>query len=690
MLPNSLYHHLYRYVTPLLTSNDEPTQCLAIRSLRFFNHQVDDEVGALLATNLNSASLAVVLSSLEALKHQPECDLTPVLRLLNRYEDLDSDIKIAALNVIREQNLHLPAHLAALDVLVDHVCDDNEDWDGEWDDSIDVALTAASILTPHATLLSTVQLERLWARFENDPEPDLQALLIRILIATSCNRVEALIYDHSSKLKPNRLTRKILKSSQNKVLLYQVLRSSDLSLHEVALSRLANLDAKEYLQDFLCLLSSSNVQLQDIAATTLLRWQYPISAQYISPLLSINDVSQSSTSRACLQTLLPILKQDTLDLLINQWQQGSLRSDYIGVLLSCAARFKFDLNSVLPLYYQAFPALNTEQQIDTLSLLTTSIGVTISAAFIRQTIESRRCDNATKLLLIAYLWQQDQSEHQAYAKQLMFTDSASLIQVPPALSITKKSQVVTVTNRESTAVTSTLMSLSAPLVEFSSAASSSKPAPPTKRARKIARIDSISNQAIAVRYCNNPQVLRDFCHSTQLENSPDHMILELCRACISNDICFQEMKTDELHLRIINMIVNAEDGADLRLMQWLEWRDLHPSLEQLQHAESHLTLANLTSVANDLPLLISLLKHPYIGIKQAAATRIIHICDTDSSDYYTITSAILDDIELYPLLHKLQSETITNALSSLFKSDSKKALLSLGYLSANRVNLASA
>ncbi|SON48927.1 hypothetical protein [Vibrio tapetis] len=529
--------------------------------------------------------------------------------------------------------------------------------------------------------LSTGQRERLWARFDHDPEPDLQTQLIRILIATSSKRVEALVFDNSLALKPNRLTRKILKSSHNKVLLYQVLKSSALDLHEIALTRLADLNAKEYLQDFLSLISSSNVQLQGIAAATLVRWQYPVSATYIIPLFTASGTCASISG---LQSLSAIVKPDTLDWLVKQWQQGSLNHAHIGTLFHCAVRFSYDLNSLLPQYYQTFIELNATQKIDTLAVLTKRREITISAAFIRQTIESKQCDNAVKLLLIPYLWQQSTDEHIAYAKQLMFTSTPKLIQHSNKLVDSGKTTALPITAPQTATPMSTLMSLSAPLMESPASSSITNKKQPAKRARKVARIDPLSNQELAVRYCNEASLVKAFLHQYLSEDcTTPSTLIEIGRACVNAGIAYQTVKTDELHQQIIGLILSPENATSPYLIQWLGWRELQLNLDHIAINSNRLTLVKIAEISHDIPLLTSWLTHQYIGVKKAAAKRLLQISEPLSTPYRTTITAALDDPELTSLLRNSHLKEVTKVLIPLFTHNPKKALLSLSYINGD-------
>ena len=163
----------------------------------------------------------------------------------------------------------------------------------------------------------------------------------------------------------------------------------------------------------------------------------------------------------------------------------------------------------MPVFYEKFSSLDEATQLDCLNVLLSDISQTLSLAFIRQQLQSGTCSNSVRRQLIEHLSQTLAPSSQGYLKELI-VDLPAIITTNQTVRERERETATTELphreldgpNDDSSAtqppITSTLDSLRQ--------SARSKPSVRHARTKRVA-IESLSNLALAIEYCQDKQYL---------------------------------------------------------------------------------------------------------------------------------------------------------------------------------------
>ena len=619
----------------------------------------------LIIERLESQSPDLVLTSLECLALDNAAPIEPILNCYQYWDDIE--IKLASLMAI-ENNQH---SLLAVPVLLEAVCDENDYWDGGWNDGDDISLIAARILDNHKHQLDHEQSLRLLHRLKNDPEPDLKGKLIALL-----SRHSPTLLNENNVLKSTADTRMFLKNTQDKIVLYKATQHPDISCQKVAFQRLSEMDCREYLQVFLNGLSHSDPSIRESSVRQLTKWNYLVDIKHLNFELLLSGMP--------LNSLIGLLsnkdKLDVIDQLQNKPNVAHSTAAVILLISNLETQHKqVQLARFIPHFYHVFSKLEESEQLDSLNSLLTQTSEQFSVAFIRQQLQQEDCSNSIKRLLIEHLSKNPKTSHQSYLKELTLGTSSIIVADSSVKSRTTTSiapidemnnTVINGTNEQSALVTSTLDSL----MQTHSPAVSTAPLSLTsvkKRSNRSAKIEALENQAIALEFCSNKTWLSSLCSDDKISHLTKAAFYAWIHALCRHSISFSDVQTSRFNLLVLELLLDEQSENISDILDWLGDDWIQQNRLSLMSSPCLSLRVGLIKHINDEQQLLELIKHSYIGIQHAALSQLAlsGVCPQKK-----LIGLLLEEPLLYPQLANFDAHTVYEILESEFDRRSSTTL----------------
>ncbi|PMG25356.1 hypothetical protein [Vibrio splendidus] len=623
----------------------------------------------LLLTGLESNVVDVVITSLECLAQDKHAPIKDIIHCFQQWDD--SEVKLAALNAIEHNN----DSEQAKGLLIDVVCDDIDYWEGEWNDGDDIRLNAARILDNHEINLDYIQASRLLPLLRSDPEPDVQVKLVSVLSRHSL----ALLKENFAVTRTSDM-RMLLKSTPDKITLFKATQHQDLRCQQIAFQRLSQMNSREYLHMFLTGLSHLDPLIRQTSLSTLEKWNYQVDIKHLGQ----NDLLQEIP----IDILSALLSDNHKQQLVNQWQDKRQPPHSITAILQLISSLnpqskQAQLSRFIPVFYEKFSSLDEATQLDCLNVLLSDVSQTLSLAFIRQQLQSGTCSNSVRRQLIEHLSYTLVPSSQAYLKELIVD--------LPAIITTNQTERETATTEvphrqldgpnddASTTqphITSTLDSLRQ--------SAHSKPSTKHARTKRVA-IESSSNLALAIEYCQDKQYLMELCSTeklTSLSNAEFHALVIALRC---HHINLTDVETPYFNQSVLDLVLNDDCSNLESIIDWLGtlWIDQHRL--QLIASESLPLQVCLVRYTTDETELLGLLKHPYIGIQIAALKQ---LKQSGGCSHEELVSLILKEPVLYPQISLFDANTVYNVLAEKIQGSPSIALqAALAFLGATDIDM---
>ncbi|WKY60597.1 hypothetical protein Q5H80_17405 [Vibrio sp. SNU_ST1] len=623
----------------------------------------------LIIEGLESQIPDLVLTSLECLALDDEAPIDPILRCYQYWDD--SEIKLASLMAI-ESNRH---SLLAVPVLLEAICDENDYWDGGWNDGDDISLIAARILDNHKHELDHKQSQRLLHRLQNDPEPDLKGRLIALL-----SRHSPTLLNENYALGSIAETRMFLKGTQDKVVLYKATQHPDISCQKVAFQRLSEMNCREYLQIFLSGLSHSEASIRKISVHQLAKWNYLVDIKHLNFEFLLSGMP--------LNTLTGLLSNKAkLDVIAHLENKSNVAHSTAAVILLISnlepQHKQLQLAHFMPHFYQVFSKLEESEQLDSLNSLLTQTSEQFSVAFIRQQLQQEACSNSIKRLLIEHLSKNPKTSHQSYFKELTLGTS-SIIVVDSSV----KSRTATNTapineminaeiidaNTQPALITSTLDALKqahSPAISNANSTVASTSTSVKKRSKRSAKIERLENQAIALEFCSNKTWLRSLCSDDKISHLTKAAFHALIHALCKHNIGFSDVQSPRFNQLTLELLLDERSENIDDILNWLGDDWIQQNRLSLMSSPCLSLRVGLIKHINDEQQLLELIKHSYIGIQHAALNQLAlnGVCP-----HKKLIGLLLEEPLLYPQLANFEAHTVYEILESEFDRRSSTTL----------------
>ncbi|EAQ53652.1 hypothetical protein [Vibrio sp. MED222] len=619
----------------------------------------------LIIERLASQNPDLVITSLECLALDNAAPIEPILNCYQYWDD--SEIKLASLMAI-ENNQH---SLLVVPVLLEAVCDENDYWDGGWNDGDDISLIAARILDNHKHQLDHEQSLRLLHRLQNDPEPDLKGKLIALL-----SRHSPTLLNENNVLKSTADTRIFLRNTQDKVVLYKATQHPDISCQKVAFQRLSEMDCREYLQVFLNGLSHSDPSIRESSVHQLTKWNYLVDIKHLNFELLLSGM--------LLNSLIGLLsnkdKLHVIDQLQNKPNLANATAAVILLISNLETQHKqLQLARFIPHFYQVFSKLEESEQLDSLNSLLTETSEQFSVAFIRQQLQQEACSNSIKRLLIEHLSKNPKTSHQSYLKELTLGTSGIIVadsSLKPRTTTSiapideMNNTVINGTNEQSALVTSTLDSL----MQTHSPAVSTAPSSLTsvkKRSNRSAKIEALENQAIALEFCSNKTWLCGLCSDDKISHLTKAAFHALIHALCRHNISFSDVQSSRFNQLTLELLLDEQSENIGDILDWLGDDWIQQNRLSLMSSPCLSLRVGLIKHINDEQQLLELIKHSYIGIQHAALNQLAlnGVCP-----HKKLIGLLLEEPLLYPQLANFEAHTVYELLESEFDRRSSTTL----------------
>ena len=623
----------------------------------------------LLLTGLESNVVDVVITSLECLAQDKHAPIKDIIHCFQQWDD--SEVKLAALNAIEHNN----DSEQAKGLLIDVVCDDIDYWEGEWNDGDDIRLNAARILDNHELNLDYIQASRLLPLLRSDPEPDVQVKLVSVLSRHS----PALLKENFAVTRTSDM-RMLLKSTPDKITLFKATQHQDLRCQQIAFQRLSQMNSREYLQMFLTGLSHLDPLIRQTSLSTLEKWNYQVDIKHLGQ----NDLLQEIP----IDILSALLSDNHKQQLVNQWQNKRQPPHSITAILQLISSLnpqskQAQLSRFMPVFYEKFSSLDEATQLDCLNILLSDISQTLSLAFIRQQLQSGTCSNSVRRQLIDHLSHTLAPSSQAYLKEL-------IVDLPVIITTNQTERETATTevphrqlndpNDDASAtqppITSTLDSLRQ--------SAHSKPSTRHARTKRVA-IESLSNLALAIEYCQDKQYLMELCSTeklTSLSNAEFHALVIALRC---HHINLTDVETPYFNQSVLDLVLNDHCSNLKSIIDWLGTLWIDQYRLQLIASESLPLQVCLVRYTTDETELLGLLKHPYIGIQIAALKQ---LKQSGGCSHEELVSLILKEPVLYPQISLFDANTVYNVLAEKIQGSPSIALqAALAFLGATDIDM---
>ncbi|WP_135443491.1 HEAT repeat domain-containing protein [Vibrio tasmaniensis] len=623
----------------------------------------------LIIERLESQNPDLVLTSLECLALDNAAPIEPILNCYQYWDD--SEIKLASLMAI-EHNQH---SLLAVPVLLEAVCDENDYWDGGWNDGDDISLIAARILDNHKHQLGHEQSLRLLHRLQNDPEPDLKGKLIALL-----SRHSPTLLNENNVLKSTADTRIFLRNTQDKIVLYKATQHPDISCQKVAFQRLSEMDCREYLQVFLNGLSHSNPSIRKSSVHQLAKWNYLVEIKHLNFELLLSGMSLNSLTGL-------MSNKDKLDV-IDQLQDkpNVAYSTTTLLLLICSLESQhkqLQLARFIPHFYQVFSKLEESEQLDSLNHLLTETSEQLSVAFIRQQLQQEACGNSIKRLLIEHLSKNPKTSHQSYFKELTLGTSGIIVVDSSVKSRTGTNTApvnemigaeIIDANAQPALITSTLDALKqahSPAISNANSTVASTATSVKKRSNRSAKIERLENQAIALEFCSNKTWLRSLCSDDKIRHLTKAAFHALIHALYRHNINFSDVQSSRFNQLTLELLLDEQSENIGDILDWLGDDWIQQNRLSLMSSPCFSLRVGLIKHINDEQQLLQLIKHSYIGIQHAALNQLAlsGVCP-----HKKLIGLLLEEPLLYPQLANFEAHTVYEILESEFDRRSSTTL----------------
>ncbi|MFA0627312.1 hypothetical protein AB4589_05655 [Vibrio sp. 10N.222.49.A3] len=619
----------------------------------------------LIIERLASQNPDLVITSLECLALDNAAPIEPILNCYQYWDD--SEIKLASLMAI-ENNQH---SLLAVPVLLEAVCDENDYWDGGWNDGDDISLIAARILDNHKHELDHEQSLRILHRLQNDPEPDLKGKLIALL-----SRHSPTLLNENNVLKSTADTRMFLRNTQDKVVLYKATQHPDISCQKVAFQRLSEMDCREYLQVFLNGLSHSDPSIRKSSVHQLAKWNYLVEIKHLNFELLLSGMPLNSLTGL----LSNKDKLHVIDQLQNKPNLANATAAVILLISNLETQHKqLQLARFIPHFYHVFSKLEESEQLDSLNSLLTQTSEQFSVAFIRQQLQQEDCSNSVKRLLIEHLSKNPKTSHQSYFKELTLGTSGIIV-----VDSSVKSRAPTNTapinemisaeiidaNAQPALITSTLDALKqAHSPAISSVASTSTSV--KKRSKRSAKIERLENQAIALEFCSNKTWLRSLCSDDKISHLTKAAFHALIHALCRHNISFSDVQSSRFNQLTLKLLLDEQPENIGDILDWLGDDWIQQNRLSLMSSPCLSLRVGLIKHINDEQQLLELIKHSYIGIQHAALNQLAlnGVCPQKK-----LIGLLLEESLLYPQLANFEAHTVYEILESEFDRRSSTTL----------------
>ena len=623
----------------------------------------------LIIERLESQNPDLVLTSLECLALDNAAPIEPILNCYQYWDD--SEIKLASLVAI-ENNQH---SLLAVPVLLEAVCDENDYWDGGWNDGDDISLIAARILDNHKHELDHEQSLRLLHRLQNDPEPDLKGKLIALL-----SRYSPTLLNENNVLKSTADTRIFLRNTQDKIVLYKATQHPDISCQKVAFQRLSEMDCREYLQVFLNGLSHSDPSIRKSSVHQLAKWNYLVDIKHLNFELLLSGMSLNSLTGL-------MSNKDKLDVIDQLQDKPNVAHSTAAVILLISnletQQKQLQLARFIPHFYQVFSKLEESEQLDSLNNLLTHTSEQFSVAFIRQQLQQEDCSNSIKRLLIEHLSKNPKTSHQSYFKELTLGTS-SIIVVDSSV----KSRTATNTapinemisaeiidaNAQPALITSTLDALKqahSPAISNANSTVASTSTSVKKRSKRSAKIERLENQAIALEFCSNKTWLRSLCSDDKISHLTKAAFYAWIHALCRHNIGFSDVQSSRFNQLTLELLLDEQSENIGDILDWLGDDWIQQNRLSLMSSPCLSLRVGLIKHINDEQQLLELIKHSYIGIQHAALNQLAlsGVCP-----HKKLIGLLLEEPLLYPQLANFEAHTVYEILESEFDRRSSTTL----------------
>jgi len=629
---------------------------LAISALAYLPDSDD-----LLEQCLFDQDVEIILSACHALKQRKS--VSPPLLIQLAVEHPETDVRLTALEVL---NVYGQGR-EYTDALLTLLSDESEQWLDDWDNSFDIQLQAAKNLLSQPHSFSEEDVQQIIDRYQDDPEPELAQTLCYLLA-----KVKPEWLNRQIKQAGKAEQRQIVRALTDKVALYRAAKSADPIVKRVAIQRLAKLDAREYLQDFLQWLNDADFDIYRCSADKLAEWHYPVSHQHLASLIS------SGTHR--LDCALPLLGGQAFLQLSEMWQNKQFPSHNLPVFLRLALKYQQPSDELLTDYYQQFFGLDTAIQLESLQVLTLDKTLLLPVAFLRQCLESEALDNSVRRLLITHLTNTDSEPHQDYLKSLYFPAHNRIDAQVSAGDIPEQAELVP-TETEKVQQTSTLSALLNQSKPLQPGVSYDNPLPQelehfepllqhqqtrfsAGRKNKVARIDSLSAQILARQLCNDSEWIEQ-----ALKSSPDNDVL---KACIQFGISYSSVRSAELNSWLFNS--GSDTQKQLLTIEWLGEELPETMINQALQAANPALTVKAIHFCHDNERLQTLLSHPFIDVKKQAFKQLLVLADDQPEQLYTLIAKALNSDELVDLISVSNLEANEELLSEQIQAGSLTAL----------------
>ncbi|WP_122047353.1 hypothetical protein [Vibrio atlanticus] len=627
----------------------------------------------LIIERLESQNPDLVLTSLECLALDNAAPIEPILNCYQYWDD--SEIKLSSLMAI-ENNQH---SLLAVPVLLEAVCDENDYWDGGWNDGDDISLIAARILDNHKHELDHEQSLRILHRLQNDPEPDLKGKLIALL-----SRHSSTLLNENNVLKSTADTRMFLRNTQDKVVLYKATQHPDISCQKVAFQRLSEMDCREYLQVFLNGLSHSDPSIRKSSVHQLAKWNYLVDIKHLNFELLLSGMPLNSLTGL----LSNKDKLHVIDQLQNKPNVANATAAAILLISNLETQHKqLQLARFIPHFYQVFSKLEESEQLDSLNSLLTETSEQFSVAFIRQQLQQEACSNSIKRLLIEHLSKNPKTSHQSYLKELTLGTSGIIVADSSVKSRTATntapinemiSAEIIDANAQPALITSTLDALkqahSPAISNADSTVASTSTSTSTsvkKRSNRSAKIEALENQAIALEFCSNKTWLRSLCSDDKISYLTKAAFYALIHALCRHSISFSDVQTSRFNLLVLELLLDEQSENIGDILVWLGDDWIQQNRLSLMSSPCLSLRVGLIKHINDEQQLLELIKHSYIGIQHAALNQLAlsGVCP-----HKKLIGLLLEEPLLYPQLANFEAHTVYEILESEFDRRSSTTL----------------
>lgn len=588
---------------------------------------------------LSSDDPELVSISLESMKGKADISIHALLDVMQNWQD--SEIKLLCLKAIQIY----PDALKAVDALITQLCSQEEFWDGEWNDADDLRLNAARCLVPIAPSLCNEHIQKILNALKHqDFEPDLVALLIKVIANNHHNNLNDADLSELPFSK-----RQLALASTDKHHLFDCIHNDDLLLSRNAYQRLNELNAREYVEEFVAALSHPDQRIRDISTRTLCDWNFKLETEHLKPLLS-----QPNTSINC---LLPIVDREAALWLRELLLTKQLSSHHIASVVQLSVLRNLECNSLLPTLYELFPSLSELHQVEILTVIEREPSIVLSAAFLRQTIESCDYSQVVKQCLVKHLASQPEQSHQHYLQELLFFTQP--------LEIKELDAVNEPLNDKKAQATAPFSSLSALMVS-----------PPTsvKANDNNAQWDNkISNRSFAMKFCKSRPLLESFAKSEEAKELSQYELKEFIYACIRLKLT-PEIINEVIECQILDTIAQDTSWQYRSLWDWLGHDKTIRYLQRLQGIENLSLIESLIPYHDDIDILTRFSSHSYIGIKQKAHLRLYELGVTSEIEFFR---SLLTDLEMQPLLSEFDLDRAIILLNEVSQQDLYLALSGL-------------